>query len=98
MTGTSDNSSVISLCSFAFLADSASDANRAISAKRAAAAATAIAGSAFTVREKVALAVPVAFVAVIVYVTAAASAVGVPEIAPVEVLKLRPFEIAGEME
>jgi hypothetical protein len=40
---------------------------------------------------------PPPFHAVIVYVTSGAADVGVPVIAPVEVLKLSPFPIAGEI-
>ena len=53
-----------------------------------------------TVIEKSRVAVPVTFVAVIVYVRAGADVVGVPVIRPVDELKPSPgvFEIAGEIE
>ena len=53
-----------------------------------------LAGDPVTVNAKVAVAVPLAFVAVIVYVVALATDVGVPVNAPVEVLKLIPAGVA----
>ena len=56
------------------------------------------AGGALTVIEYVAVADELELVPVIVYMTADAAAVGVPEITPVAVLKLSPFPIDGEIE
>ena len=65
---------------------------------KAGAAGTGGAGGALTVIEYVAVADELELVPVIVYMTADAAAVGVPEITPVAVLKLSPFPIDGEIE
>ena len=57
-----------------------------------------IAGAAgLIVRTYVAVAVPVELVALIVYVTADATATGLPDIKPVAESKLKPFGSAGEI-
>ena len=55
-------------------------------------------GANLTVRPKLADLELVAFVAVILYVVAAVTAVGEPEIRPVEVLKVSPAGNAGSIE
>ena len=54
-----------------------------------------VAAAAVTVSVNVCVAVLVAFVAVIVYTVATCTVVGVPDIKPVDVLKVKPVGAAG---